>query len=72
MLPSIGSQQSRMNMPPSCAILYVRNIFSFNLILEDAEAFLRGHLTSLAFLKTKAQHEHLHGEIKLLGASRRR
>lgn len=60
--------------PLRLSLLAVLRIFlhSFNLIPEDTEAFLGGHLISLAFLKTKAQHEHLSREIKLLDANQRR
>lgn len=65
---------SPLHLTLLAVLFYMLKIFlhSFNLILEDTEAFLRGHLISLAFLKTKAQHEHLSREIKLLDASQRR
>lgn len=65
---------SSLHLSLPAVLFYMLKIFfhSFNLILEDTEAFLRGHLISLAFLKTKAQHEHLSRKIKLLDASQRR
>lgn len=79
MFASIGSQvayehASSPHLSLPAVLFYMLKIFfhSFNLILKGTEAFLRGHLISLAFLKTKAQHEHLSRKIRLLDASQRR